>query len=284
MSDFSDKWLVETEWLQRHLDAPDLVVLDASWHMPNLKRSAHQDYLEEHIPGAMFFDIDEIADTSCDLPHMLPSPVKFSSRMRKMGIGDGMRIVVYDSYGILSAPRVWWTFRTMGVADVAVLNGGLKKWKVENRPLEDLASRPRSERHFTARLNREMISAKDNIAQSIKTPTAQIVDARSQGRFKALEPEPRPNLKGGHMPGAVNLPCNILLNDDGTLKPANELKAAIEAAGINLQKPIISTCGSGITAAILSLALAILGHKHNSLYDGSWAEWGADDNVPIETT
>lgn len=274
-------WLVEPHWLAEHLNAPDLIVLDASWYLPAQMRDPHAEYNTEHIPGALFFDIDEISDQDSPLPHMLPSPIKFSSRMRKMGIGDGMRIVVYDGEGIFSAPRVWWMFRAMGVEDVAVLNGGLPKWKAENLPLEDMPPPKRSERHFTARFNRDFVRDIDDIKANLASKHAQVLDARGASRFRGEEAEPRPGLKSGHIPGSCNLPYKNLLQADGTLHLPDQLRAAFKEAGVNIEQPIITTCGSGVTASILSFALSLMGHKHCPVYDGSWSEWGAGDN-PIE--
>jgi thiosulfate/3-mercaptopyruvate sulfurtransferase len=277
------KWIVETDWLADHLDAPDLIVFDASWHLPTAKRDPKAEYLAEHIPGALFFDIDDLSDEKSPLPHMLPSTVKFASRMKKMGVGDGMRIVVYDTLGLFSAARAWWTFRAMGHEDVAVLNGGLKKWKAEGRPLEDGVPRRRTERHFTPLMNASLIRDRDDVCKVIEKKSAQIVDARPAGRFTGTEPEPRPGLRSGHVPGARNVPSQLLLNADGTLKPASELEQIFAKAKVDPSAPVVTTCGSGVTASIVSLALAVLGQTNAAVYDGSWAEWGADSKLPIET-
>jgi len=277
------KWIVETDWLAAHLQAPDLLVFDGSWHLPTTQRDAKAEYLTTHIPGALFFDIEDLSDEKSPLPHMLPSTVKFASRMKKMGVGDGMRIVVYDSEGLFSAARVWWTFRAMGHDDVAVLNGGLKKWKAEGRPLEDGPPRKRPECHYTPVMNASLVRDVDDIKQVVGKNSAQIVDARPAGRFAGTEPEPRPGLRCGHMPGARNVPSQSLLNDDGTLKAPAEITKIFAAAGIDPALPVITTCGSGVTASILSLALAVLGQTDAAVYDGSWAEWGADNGLPIET-
>jgi thiosulfate/3-mercaptopyruvate sulfurtransferase len=277
------RWLVETEWLAANLSAPDLVVVDGSWHMPATGRNGRAEHALTRIPGAVFFDIDEISDETSPLPHTLPSTVKFSSRMRRLGIGDGARIVVYDSLGIYSAPRVWWMLRVMGKADVAVLNGGLPKWIAEGRPVEDGPPGRRIERHFTARLNRELLRERDDVAQALRTGAEQIVDARSTGRFEGREAEPRPGLRPGHMPRARNVPFSELVSGEGTLKPVDDLRRIFARQGIDLARPITTTCGSGVTAAVDLLALAVLGHRQAALYDGSWSEWGADPQLPVAT-
>jgi thiosulfate/3-mercaptopyruvate sulfurtransferase len=273
--------LVTTDWLAAHLDAPDIDIIDASWHLPNSGRDARAEFLDEHIPGAVFFDIDDLSDEASDLPHMLPSPVKFSSRMRKMGIGDGKRIVVYDTTGLFSAARAWWMFRVFDHTDVVILDGGLKKWKAEDRPLEDGPPPPRQERHFSARQQSTMVRDKDDVLQIINNGGAQIVDARSPARFSGQEQEPRPGLKSGHMPGAACVHYARLLNDDGTVKAQDEIRQVFQDAGIDLDRPVVTTCGSGVTAAILTLGLSLLGHQDNTLYDGSWSEWGGLADVPI---
>ena len=277
------RWIVETDWLEQHLDAPDIVVVDGSWHLPTANRDPRAEYLERHIPGALFFDIDDISDTESALPHMLPRPEKFASRMRRMGIGDGARVVVYDAAGLFSAARVWWMFRVMGHDDVAVLDGGLPKWIAEGRALEDGPPRPRQERHFTARLQTMMVRDRDDVAGASTTGSAQIVDARAAGRFAGEAPEPRPGLRAGHIPDSRNVPYDQLLNPDKTLKAPDDIRAAFEAAGVDLARPVITTCGSGVTAAVLSLGLAVSGRLDTGLYDGSWTEWGADPSLPIET-
>lgn len=281
MADMSKTWLVETDWLADHLSAPDLIVFDGSWHLPPEKRDARAEYEAEHIPGALFFDIDEICDTDSPLPHMLPSPEKFSSRMRRMGVGDGLRIVIYDSAGMFSAARVWWTFRVMGARDVAVLNGGLPKWKAEGRPVEDMPPLARSERHFTARRNGALVRDRDDVLAIANGGSDQIVDARSAGRFTGTAPEPRPGLRSGHIPGSKNVPYDILLNPDGTFKSAAQIEAIFQGAGVDVTKPVVTTCGTGVTASIVSLALAIIGQPDTAVYDGSWTEWGADESLPI---
>lgn len=275
-------YLVSTQWLADHLDAPDVDVLDASWHLPTAGRDAKAEFLEEHIPGANFFDIDDLSDEASDLPHMLPSPIKFSSRMRKMGIGDGKRIVVYDTAGLFSAARAWWMFRIFGHLDVVILDGGLKKWKAEGLPLADGRPAPRQERHFSARQQSTMVRDKDDILAVIGNASAQIADARSPGRFSGAEPEPRAGLRSGHMPGAACVHYARLLNEDGTVKDEPAIRQAFTDAGIDLSRPVVTTCGSGVTAAILTLGLNLIGHADNALYDGSWSEWGGLADVPVE--
>jgi thiosulfate/3-mercaptopyruvate sulfurtransferase len=282
MAEDAGKWLVETDWLASHLDTPGLVVLDGSMHLPTAKRDAKAEYLAGHIPGALFFDIDDIADEKSALPHMLPSPDKFASRMKGMGIGDCMHVVAYDSEGLYSAARVWWMFRAMGHEEVRVLNGGLKKWKAERRAIEDGAPRRRSERHFTAMLNAELVRDAADVKGLIGSKAAQIVDARAAARFEGSVPEPRAGLRSGHIPGSRNVPFASLLNPDGTLKGATELRAIFVRAGVDAGKPVVASCGSGVTAGVIALALAILGRPDAAVYDGSWTEWGSNPSLPME--
>ncbi|MEL6577182.1 MAG: 3-mercaptopyruvate sulfurtransferase, partial [Pseudomonadota bacterium] len=250
--------LVSTEWLATRLGAPDIRVLDGSYYLPTEGRDAAALYADAHIPGARFFDIDEIADAKSDLPHMAPPVEKFVSRVRAMGIGDGHRVVVYDQKGLFSAARVWWMFRLFGHEDVVVLDGGLPKWMAEGRPVEDMPPDPR-DRHFTARRDASLVRDVTQVALQVKLGEEQIVDARSPGRFRGEEPEPRPGMRSGHIPGARNVHYATLLNADGTMKDVPALKAAFEAAGVDLARPIITSCGSGVTAAVLTLALHRMG-------------------------
>ncbi|AXQ92428.1 3-mercaptopyruvate sulfurtransferase [Cereibacter azotoformans] len=272
--------LVSTDWLAAHLRDPDLRILDGSWYLPQENRDPRAEYEAEHIPGARFFDIDEIADRRSALPHMAPPPEKFISRMRAMGIGDGHQVVIYDGSGLRSAARVWWTFRLMGKTDVAVLDGGLPKWKAEGHPTEDMPPVMR-DRHMTVQRQAGLVKDVTQVAHASKLGEAEIIDARSEGRFRGTEAEPRPGLRSGHIPGSKNVPFPTLLTPQGTLKSPDELRAIFEAAGVDLSKPAITTCGSGVTAAVLSLALEILGHRNHALYDGSWAEWGMYDDLKV---
>jgi thiosulfate/3-mercaptopyruvate sulfurtransferase len=276
------KTLVSTDWLARHLRDPDLRVLDASWFLPGSGRNPKAEYDNAHIPGARFFDIDEIADLRSELPHMAPPPEKFISRMRAMGVGDGHQVVVYDSLGIFSAARVWWTFRLMGKTDVAVLDGGFPKWQAEGREVEDMPPIVR-DRHMTVSRQNHLVKDVTQVAHAAKLAEAEIIDARSAARFRGEAPEPRPGLRSGHIPGSKNLPFAEVVNPDGTMKSPAALKAIFEAAGVDLTKPAITTCGSGVTAAVLSLALERIGHRNHALYDGSWAEWGMYDDLRVAT-
>ena len=276
------KTLVSTEWLARHLRDPDLRVLDASWYLPDDGRDPKAEYDAAHIPGARFFDIDEISDSRSDLPHMAPPPEKFVSRMRAMGVGDGHQVVVYDGAGLFSAARVWWLFRLMGKTDVAVLDGGLPKWRADGHEIEDMPPLQR-DRHITVARQNHLVRDVTQVAAAAKLGDHEILDARSPARFRGEEPEPRPGLRAGHIPGSKNIHYRTLLNGDGTMKSPDALRAVFEAAGADLTKPVITTCGSGVTAAILSLALERLGHARVALYDGSWSEWGMYDDLAVNS-
>jgi thiosulfate/3-mercaptopyruvate sulfurtransferase len=274
--------LVSTEWLAQHLQAPDVRVVDASWYLPQAGRNAKAEYRAAHIPGAVFFDIDDLSDETRPLPHMLAPAVKFASRMRKLGLGDGNLIVAYDGAGIYSAPRAWWMLRAMGHKDIVVLDGGFPKWKREGRPIDDMVPQP-YERHFTPRPNNALLRDFPQMLANLKTRVEQVVDARSTSRFAGWEPEPRPGVRPGHIPGSANVPYTELTEADGTLKSADALGRLFAARGIDPDRPSITTCGSGITAAIEMLALTVAGAGNVALYDGSWAEWGAHSEAIVES-
>ena len=273
--------LVTTEWLAKQLDAPDLRVLDGSWHMPQLKRDPRAEFAQAHIPGAAFFDIDAIADHGTNLPHMLPDAAAFASAAGALGVGSGDRVVVYDGRGVVSAARVWWTFRVFGHDAVAVLDGGLRKWCAEGRPVESGAASP-TPRAFTATVRPELVRDLAAMRANVVGRTAQVLDARSAGRFAGTEPEPRAGLRGGHIPGSLNLPYDTLYREDGTLKAPDELRGAFQRAGLDLARPVVTTCGSGVTASVLALALYLIGRREVAVYDGSWSEWGGRPDTPIE--
>ncbi|MDB4073153.1 3-mercaptopyruvate sulfurtransferase [Ascidiaceihabitans sp.] len=276
------KTLVSTDWLAVHMKDPDLRILDASTYLPGIDRDGRTEYDAVHIPGARFFDIDDVSDGRSDLPHMVPPIEKFMSRVRAMGVGDGHQIVVYDGSGLFSAARVWWLFRLMGQDNIAVLDGGLPKWIAEGREVEDLAPVIR-DRHMTVRFQNQMVRDVTQVSSASKLGTSQIVDARSAARFRGEAPEPREGLRSGHIPNSRNVPFTDLLNDDKTMKTPDQTRAIFVSAGVDLKKPIVTTCGSGVTAAVLGLALERMGHDMWSLYDGSWTEWGMFPTVPVAT-
>jgi thiosulfate/3-mercaptopyruvate sulfurtransferase len=275
--------LVSTEWLAAHLSAPDVRVVDASFYLPIQNRDAREEYEHEHIPGAMFFDIDVVADSNTTLPHMLPSPEKFSSKVRKLGLGNGNKIVIYDGTGFASAAaRVWWMFRYFGHRDVCVLDGGFPKWLREGRAVEDLPPVPR-DRHFIAHVNHTLVRDFDHMKANLDSHRDLVLDARSPGRFSGADPEPRACRHAGHIPGSLNLPFTQLIDErTRCMKSGDELRALFEKAGVDVHKPVVTTCGSGVTACVLALGLYLIGREDVAVYDGSWAEWGDRDDTPIE--
>ena len=270
-----------TAELAADLGDPRLGVIDGSWHMPNTGRLGAVEFRLGHIPGAVYFDIDTIADLGTGLPHMLPKPDLLASEMTALGLGDGMRFVIYDVLGLFAAARVWWTLRVYGVEDVRILEGGLTKWIAEGRPLETGEARP-TPRPFTPRLDESLVASLAEVREALATGSAQVVDARPAERFRGEAPEPRPGLKSGHMPGSLNLPFAEVV-EHGRLKPAEALRRIFAGHRVDLAKPVITTCGSGVSAAILALAVEEAGGRIAGLYDGSWAEWGGRDDCPAVT-
>jgi thiosulfate/3-mercaptopyruvate sulfurtransferase len=277
----TSRFLVSTDWLAERLRDPHVVTVDASYFLPTQKRDAHAEYRGAHIPGAVFFDIEAVSDHSTDLPHMLPGPTQFGEVVGGLGIGDGDAVIVYDSTGLFSAPRVWWTFRVFGAQSVYILDGGLPKWKAEGRPIET-GDTKRAPKTFTAKMNVGAVALLDDVRMALTDDSTQIVDARSAERFAGRAPEPRPGLRSGHIPRSFNVPYERLL-ENGRLISRERVAEAFTRAGVDLDKPIITSCGSGVTAAILTFALESLGKEPKGLYDGSWAEWGSRPDSPIES-
>ncbi|MDQ0393135.1 3-mercaptopyruvate sulfurtransferase [Labrys monachus] len=277
----SSRFLVSTEWLAARLGDPGLAVVDGSWHLPAAGRDGYREYLAAHIPGAVFFDIDAIADRSSGLPHMLPDAETFGRVVGAMGISDAQDIVVYDGTGLFSAPRVWWTFRVFGARNVYILDGGFPAWRAEGRPVE---SGPPAAKTavFHAALDAAQVKTAADIQSLLAKGSAEIVDARAADRFRGEAPEPRPGVRAGHMPGSKNLPFTEIV-EDGRLASAARILEAMDAAGIDRTKPLITSCGSGVSAAILALAFDAAGQPVEGLYDGSWTEWGSRHDLPVAT-
>jgi len=275
--------LVSTGWLAARLGRPGLRVVDGSWYLPTSGRDAAAEYAAAHIPGAVFFDLDASSDRTSPLPHMLPSADDFARQMTELGLDDGDDLVIYDGSGVnLSAPRVWWIFRAFGHDRAAVLDGGIGKWRSEGRPLEQgRVTLPRG--RFSARRVPGAVRDLNDVRRNLSHPTEQIVDMRPAGRFAGIDPEPRPGLRGGHIPGSLNLPYTELVAADGTLLPADALRRRIAAAGVDVARPIVATCGSGTSACALIHALHVLGHDGTALYDGAWTEWGGREDTPLAT-
>jgi thiosulfate/3-mercaptopyruvate sulfurtransferase len=275
--------LVGTDWLAAHLGDPQVRVVDSSFKLPGITPTAREDYDKGHIPGAVFFDIDDVCEPGTSLPHMIPSPDVFASKVGALGIGDDDRVVVYDSAGLSSAARAWWMLRMFGHSNVALLDGGLPKWRAEGRPLDTAVPTPQL-RRFTARFDPSLVRDKHALIGNLATRREQVVDARAAGRFDGTTPEARPGLRGGHIPGSRNVPFE-LVTDPGTrqLKSADELARLFRDAGVALDRPIVTSCGSGVTACALAFALHLIGHPGAAVYDGSWSEWGLPGDTPIET-
>ncbi|MEC7491001.1 MAG: 3-mercaptopyruvate sulfurtransferase [Pseudomonadota bacterium] len=275
--------LVETDWLQDNLKNDGISIVDATWYLPNVDATGIRDYENGHIPGAVFWDLDRIADAGTALPHMLPNAIVFEGHMRDLGIANSNHVVVYDNVRMMTAPRVWWMLRAFGHENVSVLNGGLLKWKAEKRTTTSKVPEPKSV-EFKAVLNPEMVRSLGRVLGTLESMEEQVLDARSAGRFWGKDAEPRPDCRSGHIPGSLNLPFNELIDPTtGLFHPVEQLRRRFQQAGIDADRPVITTCGSGVTACVLSLALSLIGREDVSIYDGSWTEWGGRMDTPVET-
>jgi thiosulfate/3-mercaptopyruvate sulfurtransferase len=281
MSKPASRHFISTEQLAERLGDPGVVVVDGSWYLPAMRRDGFKEYQAAHIPGAVYFDIDEISDHGSTLPHMLPPPEAFALHMRRLGIGNDATIVVYDGAGLFSAPRVWWTFRVFGANEVFVLDGGLPKWRAENRPIE-VGMTVRQPANFKPKFDKELVADLDRVEQALNSRSAQVVDVRPAARFRGKAPEPREGVRSGHMPGSMNVPASDLM-ENGTLASPEKIRAALEAGGVDPERPVIASCGSGVSAAVLWLALDAIGKPPQALYDGSWSDWGTRADKPAAT-
>ncbi|MEP3436457.1 MAG: 3-mercaptopyruvate sulfurtransferase [Hoeflea sp.] len=275
-------FVVSFDWLRDRIGQPGLKIVDASWYLPNQNRDAAQDYAMSRIPGAVFFDQDEIVDTASGLPHTIAGPEQFSRAVGKLGLTGTDTIVVYDGPGMFTAPRVWWLLRLFGASNVFVLDGGFDSWKDRGLPTETGTPETPEAAVFNATRDGNAVTGFDAMRSIVDSKSSQIADARGPGRFEGTEPEPRAGMRSGHMPGARNIPFQAL-SEGGKLKPVNELREILESSGLDLNRPVVTTCGSGVTAAVITLALQSIGHRDNTLYDGSWSEWGGRNDTPIVT-
>ena len=275
--------LVGTDWLGLRLGRPGIRIVDATWHLPAAGRRGVEDYREGHVPGAAFWDIDAVADPDSPLPHMLPDEPGFAAHMERMGISNDDHVVVYDNVGMMTSPRAWWCLRAFGHERVSVLDGGMSKWRAEGRPVE-IGAPPAAPGSYAARLDPSLVRSIGDVFDNVETGTAQILDARSAGRFSGAEPEPRPNCRPGHIPGSLNLPFGDLIDPEtGAFRRGGDLAARFAASGLDAERPVIASCGSGVTACVLALGLHLLGREDVAVYDGSWSEWGSRDDTPVET-